>query len=111
MIFNKAVYDKLKFIALILLPAFSTLYFTLGAIWSLPAVQEVIGTIASIDAFLGTLLGLTTMSYRRSDARFDGNLEVSTNDMTGIKTFSLALNKDPEHLENSQEVLFKVTPE
>ena len=56
-------YDKLKWIALIFLPALGTLYFALASIWGLPYGEQVVGTITAIDAFLGALLGVSTTNY------------------------------------------------
>lgn len=60
---SNKVYDVLKFVAQILLPAIGTLYFALAEIWGLPYAKEVVGTITAVDAFLGALLGISTMSY------------------------------------------------
>ena len=60
------VYNILKFIAQILLPALGTLYFALSSIWGsnvFPYGEQVVGTLTAIDAFLGALLGLTSYSY------------------------------------------------
>ena len=65
MIFPDKIYDILKWIALILLPALGTLYFALASIWGLPYGQEIVGTITAIDAFLGALLGISTVQYKR----------------------------------------------
>ena len=64
MLSNK-VYDILKFVAQILLPAIGTLYFALARIWQFPFAEEVVGTITAIDAFLGALLGISTMQYNK----------------------------------------------
>lgn len=61
---NKA-YDVMKFIAQILLPAIGTLYFALARIWDLPLAEQVVGTITAIDAFLGALLGISTLQYNK----------------------------------------------
>ena len=60
------LYNKLKFIAQVLLPAMGTLYFALAGIWGLPYGEQVVGTITAIDTFLGALLGLSTMQYKKS---------------------------------------------
>lgn len=60
---SNKVYDVLKWIAQILLPALGTLYFSLASIWNLPYGEEVVGTITAIDAFLGVLLGISTHNY------------------------------------------------
>lgn len=59
------VYDILKWIALILLPAVGALYFGLSQIWGLPYGEEIVGTITIIDTFLGALLGISTMKYNK----------------------------------------------
>ena len=59
-------YDILKYIAQYVLPALGALYFGLAKIWGLPYGTEIVGTIALVDTFLGTLLGLSTKSYNKS---------------------------------------------
>ena len=61
------VYDVLKYIALILLPALGTLYFALAKIWGFPYAAEVVGTISAIDAFLGALLKISTDNYNKGE--------------------------------------------
>ena len=58
-------YDVLKTIAQIWLPAIATLYFALAQIWSLPYAEQIVGTITAIDAFLGAILGISTLNYRK----------------------------------------------
>lgn len=65
MFFDNKVYDILKYVALIVLPAIGTLYFALSSIWSLPYGTEVVGTITAIDAFLGALIGISTSNYNK----------------------------------------------
>ena len=65
MIFSDKVYDTLKWIALIFLPALGTLYFALASIWGLPYGQEIVGTITAIDTFLGALLGISSVQYHK----------------------------------------------
>lgn len=59
------VYDVLKYVAQIVLPAVATLYFALASIWGLPYGEQIVGTITAIDAFLGALLGISTMLYKK----------------------------------------------
>jgi TRAP-type uncharacterized transport system fused permease subunit len=60
---SNKVYDILKWTAQILLPAMGTLYFALASIWGLPFAQEIVGTITAVDAFLGVILGISSMKY------------------------------------------------
>lgn len=62
---SNRMYDILKYIAQIVLPALGTLYFALSTIWGLPYGEQVVGTITAIDAFLGALLGISTAQYRK----------------------------------------------
>ena len=63
MVFPNAVYDKLKWIAQILLPALATLYFALSKVWNLPYSEQIVGTISAVDVFLGALLQISTNNY------------------------------------------------
>lgn len=60
---SNKVYDVLKWIAQIFLPALGTLYFSLASIWNLPYGEEVVGTITAVDAFLGICLKISTNNY------------------------------------------------
>lgn len=63
---SNKTYDLLKWIAQILLPASGALYFMLSKIWGLPYAMEVEGTIAAVDTFLGTLLGISSAKYNKT---------------------------------------------
>ncbi|MFR1698804.1 MAG: phage holin [Anaerovoracaceae bacterium] len=63
---NNKIYDILKWIAMVVLPALGTLYFALAGIWDFPYGEEVVGTITAIDAFLGALLGISTANYKKA---------------------------------------------
>ena len=62
---NNKVYDILKWIAQIVLPALGALYFALAQIWGLPFGEEIVGTITAIDCFLGAILGISTVKYKK----------------------------------------------
>lgn len=63
MTMSNKVYDILKYIALIVLPALGTLYFALAKIWGFPYGEEIVGTITAVDTFLGALLKLSSDKY------------------------------------------------
>ena len=58
---SNKMYDVLKWIAMVCLPAIATLYFALAGIWGFPYGEEVVGTITAVDTFLGVLLGSTVL--------------------------------------------------
>ena len=62
---SNKTYDVLKFIAQIVLPAIGALYFGLAGIWGFPYAEQIVGTITVIDTFLGTILGISTASYKK----------------------------------------------
>lgn len=64
---SNKVYDILKFVAQIALPATATLYFALATIWNLPYAEAVVGTITAIDLFIGTLLGISSVEFNKNN--------------------------------------------
>lgn len=63
---SNKLYDVLKWIAQLLLPALGTLYFALASIWHFPYGEAIVGTITAVDAFLGAILGISTVQYNKS---------------------------------------------
>ncbi len=59
------VYDVLKWVCMIVLPAIATLWFTLGKVWGFPYLGEIEATIIAIDTFLGAILGVSTIQYNK----------------------------------------------
>jgi hypothetical protein len=64
-IMSNKVYDILKWIAMVVLPAVATLYFALAGIWGFPYGEEIVGTITAVDTFLGVVLGISTAQYNK----------------------------------------------
>ena len=62
---SNKVYDVLKWIAQYALPALGTLYFALAGIWGFPYGEQVVGTVAAVDTFLGVILGISTYNYNK----------------------------------------------
>lgn len=66
MLSNK-MYDILKYVAQIVLPAIGTFYFALAQIWGLPYGEQIVGTITAVDALLGALLGISSAQYNANN--------------------------------------------
>jgi hypothetical protein len=98
------LYDWLKYIAQIALPALGTLYFTLAGIWGLESGEEVVGSIMAVDLCLGVLLGISQSVYNKQVG--GGVMKVTQHD--GAKTFTLELDGDPADLPDKKEVRFRV---
>lgn len=61
---NSKVYDILKWIASVGLPALTALWLALGQIWSLPYTNQIGATLAAITAFACALLGISSIKYK-----------------------------------------------
>jgi hypothetical protein len=108
LISNKKVYDALKYIAQVALPGFGALYFALSQTWGLSNGAEVVGTVTSVDVFLGVLLNLSTKAYDKSDAKYDGTVDVT--DGEDKTSFLLNVNSDISKLHEQKELRLKVNP-
>jgi hypothetical protein len=67
MILPDKVYDVVKWIAMVCLPALGTLYFALAGIWGFPYGEQIVGTIMAVDTFLGALLGISSIQYKNQN--------------------------------------------
>lgn len=65
MTMNNKVYDILKWVAMIVLPALATLYLGLSNVWGLPYGEEVSTTITLVNTFLGTVLMISNNQYKK----------------------------------------------
>lgn len=103
MIKNSWLYDRLKFLAQIVLPALGTLYFALAGIWGLPHADEVVGTIVAIDTFLGVVLGISSAGYSSKQVG-----EIVLSETATKEKYTLALDGDPDEIGEHDEVRFRV---
>lgn len=62
------IYNILKWVTMIVLPALATAYVGLAAIWGWPYADEVAKTTAVICTLLGSLLGISTAQYNKDKA-------------------------------------------
>lgn len=98
------MYDYLKWLAQVVLPALGAAYFALAGLWGLPSAEEVAGTILVVDTFLGVLLGISQMNYGKKI--IGGNIVLHETDDT--MTYRLQLDGDPEELINNEAAHFKI---
>jgi len=73
MILNDKVYNVLKWIALIALPATAVLYGTIAKIWGLPYGTEIPATINAVGVFIGVLIGVSHYALYKSNEEDKGN--------------------------------------
>lgn len=65
---SNKVYDVLKWIALVALDAIGLFYKTIATIWGLPLGDEVLATCTALSVFLGALIGVSSVQYKKKNA-------------------------------------------
>lgn len=61
------IYDTIKYIVTIILPAVSVLYVGLAGIWGWPYADEVSRTIAVVYTFLCAVMGISSLTAKPID--------------------------------------------
>ena len=59
------LYDILKWVVIIVLPAIATLYAALSAVWGWPYSEEIVTTVTAVDTFLGAVLCISAATYNK----------------------------------------------
>ena len=62
------LFDVLKWVAILFLPALAILIRSIFAIWQLPFGAELSDTIIALQVFLGAILGVSTLNYNKENA-------------------------------------------
>lgn len=62
------LYDILKWVTMIVIPALATAYVGLASIWAWPYASEVAKTASVICTLLGALLGISTAQYNKEQS-------------------------------------------
>lgn len=62
---SNKVYDVLKWVTMVCLPAVTTLWLTLASIWNFPLAEPIGATLGAITVFLGALLGISSIQYAK----------------------------------------------
>ena len=100
-------YDRLKRAAELFLPATGALYFTLAQIWGLPYGEQVVGSIAALNTFVGVIVVIARKQYNASESQYDGALVMKNTQDVGIG-YLLELDESPETLAGRTEFRVKV---
>lgn len=64
---SNKVFDFLKWIAILFLPALATLVAVVFKIWNLPYGPEISATITAVATFLGAILGVSHIQYKKGE--------------------------------------------
>lgn len=63
------LYDVLKWVCMICIPALTTAYVGLAAVWGWPYAEEIAKTSAVVCTLIGALLGISTAEYNKEKNR------------------------------------------
>lgn len=64
-------YDFLNRIVRVLLPAVGTLYFALSELWDWPYGKAIVGTVAAVNLFFGSVVHVSAQNYKKQDGDVD----------------------------------------
>lgn len=72
---SNKMYDLLKNISMVVLPALATLWLTLSGIWHLPYGEAIAATITALATFLGGLLKISSIRYKKEQEERENGSE------------------------------------
>lgn len=104
---SNQVYDVLKWVTLVMLPAVGTAYLGLSQILNLPYATQVTGSIVVITTLLGTLIGISTVNHNKEEPTYDGVMLVNHSD-PDKEVWSLDLGDELENLEVKDKIVLRV---
>lgn len=106
---SSSTYDKLKFVALIVLPALAAFYLGFGNLWEFPETEKVATSIMLVDGLLGALLQIDNARFKKDPQRLDGYLgSTGVDPDTGIPDLQLVVTTDPRELVKSKNAILKI---
>jgi Putative phage holin Dp-1 len=109
---SDTLYNYLKKLVTIGLPALGTLYFALSGVWNLPNPESVVGTIAAVTTFLGGFLHLSTASYTATQTPVVGDLVVEDHPTDSSKKILVAhLDQDAQSVAILDKATFNIKPQ
>lgn len=103
------VYDFIKRLVTVVLPAGTALLSALGAIWGWE-VGQILQTTGAVALFLGAVLGISNVPFQRAGGGVAGDLRIVTmpgHDGGEVRTSVVAFNEDPGVLHDGQEIRLK----
>lgn len=75
MLLDSRIYDVLKWVVMVVIPALTSAYVGLAAIWNWPCPDAIAKTSAIVCTLLGALLGISTAQYNKAIAAPENDTE------------------------------------
>ena len=75
---SDSVYNFLKWMGLIALPALATFWGVIGKVWDIPHTAEIVTTVTAVATLIGALIGVSTVTYNKDkEGKDDSKGEIS----------------------------------
>ena len=108
------VYDFVKKLLTLVLPALTVLLTTLGTIYNWDTGQ-IVQTIGAVALFLGAVVGISNVPFQRAGGGVAGDIQVvgfAGDDGEEVRTTVVSFNQDPGTLKDGQKISlqYKETP-
>lgn len=98
---SNKLYDFLKWFALVAIPAIEAFWLTVGKVWGFPYLTEIGTTIAAAGLLIATLIGVSSVAYRKEGVTEMFNEDL-LKDMLGFNK-SLHIEGERESEEESED--------
>lgn len=72
MILPQKTYEIIRWIVIIVIPALITLYGVIGNTLNIPYTEVVLTIAGAVDVFLGTIFGISKISYDKRQGELNG---------------------------------------
>lgn len=105
------LYDFLKYVALVILPAVAALVITLGTLLHWDAATITAGVVTAVDTFLGLVLGKSATNFKQQDPQAVGDLVFRSNEDGSAEITKIAVNQENPVFNAGGKVYLNVTRE
>ncbi len=72
MILPQKAYEIIRWVVIIVIPALITLYGVIGNTLNIPYTEVVLTIAGAVDVFLGTIFGISKISYDKRQGELNG---------------------------------------
>lgn len=72
MILPQKAYEIIRWVVIIVIPALITLYGVIGNTLNIPYTEIVLTIAGAVDVFLGTIFGISKLSYDKRQGELNG---------------------------------------
>lgn len=106
---SNRMYDLLKWVATIALPAVGTFVATVGALTDWQYTELTVGIILATGLLIGSLIGVSSRQYKNAGLADPPQVGViNVIDKDDKLTYDMAVDMDPAELQNMAKVAFQI---